>query len=227
LARWEGFPVDREPRPVVLTEFSAPEHDAISRDPRWQAVFDGPAVPESELPPELRSAAADFCRDVHTGEQRPLARIVRGDGPFATDRGIQELPAWMMFPGDRRWPFVALDPGFRRRHTWWPEGLRLAYHGRQSTLAADGRTLTYRFIGTPAGYAKIPRADVFETGTAVLVRPVVVKRDSRGRMWTDHLETREVVVRLDAPLGNRVLVWQAHGAGRDTCGTPCAVVTES
>ena len=208
---------------MVLTEFSAPELDRIAGDERWRAVFDGPAVPESELPPALLPAAVDYCKNVRTGAARPLARIVRADGPFATDRGPRELPAWMMFPDDRRWPFVGLDPEFRRRRAWLPEGVS-AHHEEASTLAADGVTLTYRFLGIPEIYADYPRADVIETGTAVLVRPV---EDSRDGMRLEYLEPREIVVRLDAPLGNRVLVWAPHGTGSDTCGAPRVVITGS
>jgi hypothetical protein len=185
-----------------------------------------PAVPEFELPAELRDAAIGYCHDASTGERQPLARIVRGDGPFATDRGPRELPAWMMFPEYRPRPFVGLDPEFERSRTWWPEGLHM-FQDRPSTLAADGRTLTYRFVGTPAGYADVPSAEVFETETAVVVRPIVVNRDRPNRYRADYLATREVVVRLAVPLGNRVLVWRAHGANRDTRGTPRTVLVET
>jgi hypothetical protein len=225
LARWADFPVDREPRPVVLTEFDMNELDAIAGDQRWRTLSSLPAVPESELPDELRDAAVGYCHDARTGERQPLARLVRGNGPFATDRGPRELPAWMMFPEYQRRPFVALDPEFGRRRTWWPDGLCM-FQDRPSTLAADGRTLTYRFVGTPAGYADFPTAEVFETETAVVVRPVMVNRDRPNRIRADYLSTREVVVRLAAPLGNRVLVWKAHGANRDTCGTPRTVLVE-
>jgi hypothetical protein len=35
---------------------------------------------------------------------------------------------------------------------------------------------------------------------------------------------REVTVRLAAPLGNRVLIWGAHGWGSNTLGSPLPVV---
>jgi hypothetical protein len=41
------------------------------------------------------------------------------------------------------------------------------------------------------------------------------------------MERREVVVRLAAALGNRVLIWLAHGAGYDTCGSPRTVITSA
>jgi len=92
-------------------------------------------------------------------------------------------------------------------------------------LAEDGHTLTYRFTGTPSAYAAYPRAEVFETDTAVLVEPVEVALDSPDNIRLAHLAEREVVVRLAAALGNRVLIWLAHGAGSDTCGAPRTVIT--
>ena len=119
LVKWEGFPIHQEPRPIVLTGMGVAALERLAADVQWRTVFDGPAVPESELPPELAPAAIDYCRNVQTGTPRPLARIIRAYGPFGTDRGIRQLPAWMMYPEDRRWPFIALDPEFERRMTWW------------------------------------------------------------------------------------------------------------
>ena len=203
----------------MLTAFGALELDRIAEE--WR---NAPPVPEDELPPELRAAAVDYCHDVRTGEERPLAPIMRGDGPFATDRGPMDLPAWMMFPGNRRWPFVGLDPEFRRRSVWAPDGLA-GYQELTSTLAADGVTLTYRFRGTPAEFAGYPRADLYETRAAVCVEPVEVAHDGPNGVRTQNVEARAVVVRLTAPLGNRVLVSAHRGAGDDTCGAARAVVT--
>ena len=219
LEKWAGFPVDREPRPIVLTGQSPQEADRLAADPRWRAVFDGPAVPESELPPELLPAARHYCRDVRTGRRRPLARIVRADGPFATDRGLRELPAWMMFPADRRWPFIALDPEFERRMTWSPGETNPGEH-EECLLGADGRTLTYRFMGTPRAYADYPRAEVHETRTAVCVDPVEVATDPPDGIRLAYAEVREVVVRLAAPLGPRLLVSARTGAARTVVPAP-------
>ncbi|KAB1107470.1 hypothetical protein F6X54_26500 [Micromonospora aurantiaca] len=223
LAMWDGFPVHREPRPIVLTAMGVTALDRLMVDTQWRSLFDAPGVPESELPPEIVPAAVDYCRDVQSGAQRPLANIIRANGPFATDRGTRELPAWMMHPDDRRWPFIALDPDFERRMTWRPPGVGAAHH-EEAVLAHDGRTLTFRFIGTPAQYADYPDAEVFETDTAVLVEPVEVARDGDGYRLA-YAEEREVVVRLAAPLGNRVLIGIGHGPGTTTFGLPITVLT--
>ena len=220
---WDGFPVHHEPRPIVLTAMGVTALDRLMADTQWRALFDAPGVPESELPPEIVPAAVDYCRDVQTGAQRPLANIIRTDGPFATDRGVRELPAWMMHPGDRRWPFIAMDPGFERRMTWRPSGVG-AFHHEEAVLANDGRTLTYRFVGTPRQYAGYPDAEVFETDMAVLVAPMEVAHDG-DCIRLDYAEVREVVVRLAAPLGKRVLIHTGHGPGAPAFGSPITVLT--
>ncbi len=226
LARWDAFPVRRQPRPIVLTTMSVIALDRLKADARWRTLFDGPGVAESELPPEILPAAIDYCRDVQTGEPKPLARLVRADGPFATDRGLRELPAWMMYPARRRWPFIALDPDFQRRMTWCPPGLTVTGHP-ESVLGDDHRTLTYRFTGTPRQYADYPCAEVFETETAVFVKPVEVPLDGPDGVRLAYAEEREVVVRLAAPLGNRALICLGHGPGSATFGSPVAVVTSA
>lgn len=223
LARWDGFPVDREPRPIVLTELDATALDRLSADREWRMIFDGPAVPESALPPELVPPAIAYCRDVMTGEQRPLAPVIHADGPFGTDRGRQFLPAWMMYPDNRRWPFVELDPGFRRERTWCPPGLRLD-SAEESALAADGQTLTYRFMGAPEAYADYHDARVYETAKAVCVIPVAVSFSEPGDVEPAYAERREVVVHLSAPLGNRVLVAAGRLPDSDMFASPQPVI---
>ena len=211
---------------MVLTALSVAQLEQLKDDSRWRARFDASADLEVELPEALLSDATDYCRDVQTGAAGPMARVVRGSGPFGTDRGVRELPAWMMYPANRRWPFIGLDPEFENRMTWRPAGLQ-PYADVDSTLRVDGRTLTYRFTGTPAAYASYPRAEVYETETAVLVEPVEVDLTSPDGVRLAYTEVREVVVRLAAPLGNRVLIWPAHGPGSTTFGSPCTVIATS
>ncbi len=91
-------------------------------------------------------------------------------------------------------------------------------------LANDGRTLTFRFIGTPAQYADYPDADGVRDGHGG-AREAGGGRPRRGRHRLDYAEEREVVVRLAAPLGNRVLVGIGHGPGTTTFGPPITVLT--
>jgi hypothetical protein len=118
-----------------------------------------------------------------------------------------------------------MEPEYQQRVTWWPEGLQPC-EDRASHLAADGRTLTYRFIGTPASYADFPRAEVYESATAVLIHPVGVSLIGPDDVTAAYVEDREVVVRLAEPLGNRVLIWAAHGPDSDTFGAPRTVLLD-
>jgi hypothetical protein len=67
-------------------------------------------------------------------------------------------------------------------------------------------------------YAAYPDAEVFETETAVFIEPVEVRLDSPDNYRLEDVEEREVVVRLPAPLGNRVLVWRGAQLGAATPG---------
>jgi hypothetical protein len=217
LARWDPFPVDRDPRPIVLTELDSDVLYALSQDFQWRSRFDTPGEPESALPWELRGSPIWDYR----GKGTPP--IIRGPGPFATDRGVRELPAWMMHPPNRL-PIIAMDPEFRRRMTWGPAGLR-PRGTEESALAENGRTLTYRFTGTPRGYAGYPRTEVYETDMAVLVDPVDVDLTEQHEAFLPYMEECEVVVHLAAPLGNRVLIWAGDGPGTDSFGSPRMVHT--
>lgn len=221
LARWDDFPVDRDPRPIVLTAATPQWHDRVAAELRTSA-FDGPAVPERELTPEQLRLALDYCRDVNTGEPGPLGRIVQAPVPFTTDRGERLLPAWFMLPDNRRWPLVMLDREFERSSIWHPPGQGAPQSTEVSSLAPDGHTLTYRFLGQPCGVADYPTAVVTESETAVHVEAIERWLAPPDSVWPAVVEEHSLVVRLAAPLGNRVLI--DLGAGADTLGSPRTVI---
>lgn len=225
LDRWTEFPVHREPRPIVLVQLSGELLDSLRRSPRLHRQFHQRAVAEAELPDELRQDALTYCHDVQTGDLRPLAEIHRGEGLFGTDRGPRWLPAWLMYPPDRRWPFMGLDPSFAREHTWRPRGDMLSYYHLASEVTADGLTLTYRFEGQPTFYADYPTAKVYESDTAVVVWPVAVETVDPATPRLGIAHNREVVVTLQRPLGNRVLVTPEPWDSPEWVGVPRAVIT--
>lgn len=116
---------------------------------------------------------------------------------------------------------------------WHPVGLK-AVSGEISTIGGDGRTLTYRFGAHPSCVAADPSAVATEAATAVFVSPVEQWLAGPDAYWPSVVETHEVVVRLAAPLSNRVLVGHGHGHGQghrhglglgtDTLGTPLTVL---
>jgi len=97
-AKWADYPVDRERRPIVLTGYTPQTADRLAADPRRRSVFDGPAVPESDLPAELLPVARWYCRDVHTGgaaaagPHRPGGRSVRRRSRAPGTSGVDDIP---------------------------------------------------------------------------------------------------------------------------------------
>ena len=223
LARWDDFPVDDDPRRVVLTAPTPQWLDFMSARLRRSRTFDAPAVPESELTPEQLARALSYCEDVRSGEARPLGKIVRAAARFTTDRGDQKLPALVMFPADRRWPLAMVDTAFEQHMTWCPPGLQPT-SGLVSWLAEDDQTLTFRFQGQLAYVADYPAAVVSETRTAVLIDPIEELLLGPDQCYPASSADREVVARLAAPLGNRVLIGKGNGVGTSNFGSPLTVV---
>lgn len=221
LAKWDDFPVDREPRPIVR---SGMDIDGGLRDRYAPTADAAPSllpVADHELPPELLASALAYCEGLQLPPGRRLEPLFRGDAPFGTDRGVQLLPAWIMFRDDGSSPFIAMDPRFEREHTWWPPGLR-ASTGTAASLAADGRTLAFPYYAN-TGY-RYPGAKVHETATAVLIEPVRIRERETN---FDLVSERFMHLRLDAPFGNRVLISPGHGHGHDdACGAPITVLRE-
>ncbi len=206
LAQWEGFPIDREPRPMVLIHGDPQWKRGVSARLRESGVLDGPALPETVLTPEQLEYARWYCRDVHTGASRPLARIVDASMPFWTDRGEQRLPARIMLPDGRADAFVALDPEVEQRMTWKAPGMRGPSSGYASDLAQDGVTLTYRIGGPIPSVAVYHVRTVLETATAVCIGVDQEWLAGPDAVYPSVQRVHELTVRLPAPLGNRVLI---------------------
>jgi hypothetical protein len=215
LAKWADFPVHREPRPIVPIDI---DRFDIGIDD-WPEAVTTPAA-EEDLPASLLPAALDYCKGLPLPPGRRLAPLLRGEGPIGTDRGVRLVPAWMMFRDDRRTPFIAIDPEFERNRTWRPPGLRVTGDPSVS-LAADGRTLSYGFTAHP-GF-DYPGAKVHQMATAVVVEPVGIRR---RHVSLDYMSHREMTLRLDAPLGNRVLIAPGPSPDSDFCGAPILVRTQ-
>jgi hypothetical protein len=62
------------------------------------------ACQRDRVPPQQPDLASGTVAARHPHEE-----------PVGPDRGLRELPAFLIHSDDRRWPFVALDPGFECR----------------------------------------------------------------------------------------------------------------
>ncbi|GAA2384268.1 hypothetical protein Cme02nite_66540 [Catellatospora methionotrophica] len=139
-------------------------------------------------------------------------KVALGEAVFATDRGPRTLPAWLFTSPQGLRPLAVAAPA---ESALWP----VRYEDGvidSSGLAADGVTLTVTLRAAPEPCPGQPKreyaAEAVETATAVAVRLRVVadapaSPDGGGDCARDMmLRTAEYTVRLERPLGNRVLV---------------------
>ena len=231
LALWEDFPVHRVPRPVVFTAPPKPVPPRVTPDGlrSHSAWDDAPSVAESELTAEQREAAHRHFRE------HPLVRIVRAQARLGTDRGEQHLPALVLLSDGDVPAFITPDPEFERTMSWRPPGLTDPIHGTRATLAPDGQTLTvyytvivHRPPRTASAEAAATKAEAAatETETAILVGAVEDWQHPPRRPYIGFLRPRSTVVRLAAPLGNRVLIRLGCGIGTNSFGTPVPVTPD-
>jgi hypothetical protein len=210
LRAWAGFPVDRDPRPLVLLSpavRAGPFPDGKAK----LAFVRGLVEAAPGFPAELLQALRPHRQDAGPPlEPLVVTTATPGMAEVWTDRGRRELPAWNVHARGIPEPICqVLDPGTSQQ-AWRPPGLEdHDLYGDNATAArgAGGRTLTLRFVGAPRGFADYPRAEVLEAGAAVAVLPVEV--DTGPPPWVLRAlvgEWREVTTVLARPLGARVLL---------------------
>lgn len=224
LAAWSKFPVAAKPRPVVLlgSEVIGPASGFRNGEDKMAFVSGTFKVPTS-LPgtttspdgQQVVSAASAFTllggARHNTTQAAPVltvtgARLTRT--MFATDRGLQSLPAWAFtFRGVTDPVFVLALPD----SAWWPH---VGTPVNQVVAVPDGsqtdRRVTVWFTGGAAGTGPCTvqySASVAVSLTAVVVTPNPVPNNAAdGVACADVGYRRSVTVTLATPLGNRVLL---------------------
>ena len=238
VARWADFPLETDPRPIVLIgsgvrlgdRFAGDSFKFVESDFKKAFAFGmiegAPGVPDEPVQLLRRRRRPDL--EVPGGPSLLLTRAERSETDFWTDRGRRVLSAWRIESSGARGAIWAVDeaaraecwspppspdPGEPRR----PERLDLEC----ATLFEDGVTLRVRFRGELESMVAYD-GSVLETSTAVCVVPVERRLQEEARAtasWplVDTSHSRELTVRLDRPLGARALV----GLG----GHPVAVLS--
>jgi hypothetical protein len=209
---WSEFPVDADPRPLVLT-------DATVRVPGFQtgeaklAFLNGAVRSEVELPPgvlaRLRHHHPLVRRQDHALIVRSVEHTTAG---FMTDRGPRELSAYRIDLEGALDRLLVLDPETEATN-WWPTGLDLSLReitAGPARLQKDEQTLELSTIGSPPEYSEARVSAVLESAEAVLVLTEETMHEHFDAIPAIAAE-RLVVARLTAPLGDRVLV---HPSGR-------------
>jgi hypothetical protein len=135
-----------------------------------------------------------------------------GPAAFQTDRGTAQMTAWLFTVtgalGDVIYP--AIVPS-----AFWGHLVTNGSFDGGATVSADGRSLTYRFIGgeCDAGY----KSAVAESPTAVAVEVVAIPKGGMSQYCSAVGIARSITVSLASPLGGRVLV---DASGRVEAASP-------
>jgi hypothetical protein len=221
IRRWDTFPVDRMPRPLVLVAPSVSVDGGFDSAEAKLAFLDGAITSAVPIPEAvLESLPQRRDRGASSGpEPQPLVLVgaSRSTTEFSTDRGRRELPAWRLDTDATSGPIWVLDPDIASQ-AWAPEnptstarppGTPREGLGDHARPEADGRTLTFYFTGAPPDQEQYPRAEVIESPQAIALVPVAKDVGRPGiRILPGH--GHKVVAHLQAPLGARVLV-DLHG----------------
>ena len=224
ISRWDAFPVERRPRPLVLAGqrafvergFRTGQAKLAYLEGRIEYVVPVPDAIVRELPVgrELGPRRIDA---------RPLRirSAGRAETEFVTDRGRRRLPAWRLEAADALGPIWVLDPEVDPPQWLPPESPPtsqpdlpppLADPGAHAALGPDGVTLTIEQLGGPPEYERYARGDVVESHQAVAVVPVGVDVGPPGaRRAIGYMH--QITVRLTEPLGARVYVDLRGNAG--------------
>ncbi|MFC6160828.1 hypothetical protein [Kribbella jiaozuonensis] len=227
LAWWADFPLDRQPRPIVLMSFSHGPGGAPMLEDRTDVLRNAAVVSDVDIPDWLLEALQPDPRRQRQGDPVRVRSVRRVAPEFRTDRGHRPLPAYRIeFEGLRYRPGHAPNPkaegsGYPPLHVidpavelWWPEGLDSNYRGGlrglpPAVLTDRGRTVRWMVHGSPPEYTDLWVGAVLESRTAV-----VLVLDGATRPGVEAIPAvavgRVVMAKLTQPLADRVLL-QADG----------------
>lgn len=209
LDAWSTFPVDADPRPLVLVGPAVQVRGGYVSGDAKHASFTGRPVPDPgvDVPADVLEAVTP-PNAAAPGKAAALriSAATFGEAEFMTDRGPLTLPAWHLRFADMDGPPTAvLDPAVLAA-AWDAGSASGGSPMADAVLEADGRTVVFSFVGSPARYTDYPEALLHETETAVMVVPVGVEKPNSGGVRALYAEGRSVRAVLAAPLGARVLV---------------------
>lgn len=212
VARWAGFPVTQDPRPLVMVGLDQWSEGGFRSGDAKLAFIYGQTEADVVLPEAVLAALRSRPHRGPPPRSAGVPLVItaghRCEAEFRTDRGRRVLHAWRLEADDANGPIWLLDPELAAQ-AWAPPHPAPSDGGSHrsigATLHPDGRTLTFRFVGADPSFEEYPRAEVVESAQAVAVVPMARDIGSPGlRFFVGH--RREVEVQLAQPLNTRVLV---------------------
>jgi hypothetical protein len=200
LGRWSNFPADQQPRPIVMV---GPAAWSTGRpvDLAAQEAFQAGAIQAAiRLPAGLREMIAAPCPPAHP-DPLLITSVTADRADFLTDRGPQNLPAYLVDVSRFERPFAVLDPTVPVWSTPSAAQLQRAHRPPAARVDPDGMTI-HRTVSGDRN-TEFGLLEVWESPSAVLTRPITRVRNGPMRLSRVH---RELSATLAAPLGGRVLL---------------------
>ncbi|MFJ7945933.1 hypothetical protein ACIQ6K_20105 [Streptomyces sp. NPDC096354] len=155
-----------------------------------------------------RDAFATVAGGSSDGPHLTVTMVELGEMSLATSRGPAMVPAWLFALEGYDTPLkrVALSPSKLPEAPIKPAGEvptdELAPLGRMVEVAGDGRSVTV--MANHGACDDGPAVDVLETGGSVVLSASVV--GTKDGPCTSQLLAKEVTVKLDRPVGDRILL---------------------
>ncbi len=216
------FPVDQDPRPLVLTDSRTRIEQGFTTGDAKMAFLEGRFESHVELPPAVLDALVRHGRPQPHRTAAPL--IITGaellETEFWTDRERRRLPAWRLTAPDTLGPIWVLDPDIS---DWQPAAdaggappdLQAPGQGpgARVDVGADERSVVVHWLGAAPAFERYPTATVIESAQAFAIVPVGVDIGPPGARTLAGF-MHQVPAVLEQPVGARVYV-DLHGhAGR-------------
>jgi hypothetical protein len=206
LEKWASFPVEADPRPLVLLGERVIVERGFTEGDAKAAFSDGRIDPDGRLPPEAAEAFAQIAKPAAGEPKIKVISVVKGTAKFMTDRGQRALPAWVFELTQTLGPVgvLAVKPDYEAAPAM-----------TTAIVSGDGMTLTVPMLKAYEPCPGEPRTTYepqwLESPTAVAVglKPIVgeVAPGEPGNCAHDlAYRTADYMIRLDKPLGNRVVV---------------------
>jgi hypothetical protein len=230
LRAWSAFPAGASPRPLILAgprvadprsgfptgaaklaylegAFALPA--TLPSGPAAAAGF--PLIASRAAAGVLRSAAAE---GPPTAGRLTVTSVRLGTGPFATDRGVRQLPAWLFGFAGVPDPAAVLAVAPSRIFAPPAGPASSASPDMSARLGPDRRTLTIRLFGAASGTGPCTASYSVRQAASPAAVAVVVREHAHGGAvaCSSVAYLRQVKVVLPAPLAGQVLVDAASGA---------------
>jgi hypothetical protein len=212
--RWAAFPVDENPRPLVLVESRVRVERGFATGPAKLAFIEGRVESTVTLPEGVMESLRRRDHPARSvgGEALTIGAAALEEAEFVTDRGPQRLPALRLSAQDALGPIWVLDPDVA---DWkpaadaagsYPQVQQPGHRGGMPVEVGQGdRSLLVHWLGGAPNLERYSRAEVIESRTAVAVVPVGEDIGPPGPRTAVGYVHR-VPALLREPLGPRVLV---------------------